>query len=202
MNCARYAERAVYSSDAVSFHVIWSWISGFSSTSCSPCQRRVNWMKCCTVSSHKRLMPLTQLFSFKAYCTVLFFLLLIWKIKGHVLWTFSIPLGYTFAPLPIVIFVAELQRRQSDFVQGTSIPNHGLLSEVQASHTHLILSALEKRWRSRIPSPPSLVGRRARFHKTLHLPPVMCVPPVHRKRRLWESSSVMMPFGGLSEVRK
>ena len=64
------------------FHVIWSWISGFSSTSCSPCQRRVNWMKCCTVSSHKRLMPLTQLFSFKAYCTVLFFLLLIWKIKG------------------------------------------------------------------------------------------------------------------------
>jgi hypothetical protein len=50
-----------------------------------------------------------------------------------------------FASLSIVIFVAALKRQQYDFEHSTSIPEQGLLSEVQSSHNHLILSVLEKR---------------------------------------------------------
>jgi hypothetical protein len=80
VNYAKYAERAVHCPDVMSFHVTWSWISRFSSTSCGPCQNRVKWGKWCTVSNVKRLMSLTQLF--QACCMVLFFLSLISKVKG------------------------------------------------------------------------------------------------------------------------
>jgi hypothetical protein len=61
-------------------------------------------------------MSLTQLFPNKACCTVLFFLLLISKIKGAMSFWHS-PFNQAggqkdaFAPLPIVIFVASLKRR-------------------------------------------------------------------------------------------
>lgn len=97
----------------------------------------------------------------------------------HILWAFAIQPGSSaermlLLHLPIVIFVVALYRRRSNFVHGTSIPNQGLLSEVQSNHNYLILSALEKRWKSRIGGTMSSLRCNLAFSSY----DALCVPPV------------------------
>lgn len=137
----------------------------------------------------RRLMSLIQVLVAKASRTDLFFCLEAAKMAGAN--SFGVMSfsqcecqKFAFFPSPSVIAIAALKRSLSCWSQRIAVLLHGLSVSTQSNHSHLNLSALEKRLRSSTPSPPKSFGLHTLSQLFLHFPLEISSPPAQRNFRL------------------
>ena len=104
------------------------------------------------------------------------------------------------APSPTVTTVLARNRCLSTVVTGGSIPTQGLSGEVHSYQIHRMRSALLKRSRSSIPSPPKCFGLIDFAHFTKQCPPLASADPFHRKFLLSLSILLIAHFCSLNTV--
>jgi hypothetical protein len=146
--------------------------------SCTPerrSQRRTYCSRCSTVNE-STLISATQVWPSRASRTVRFFLLEALKIKGAKSFG-GAPSNHeedqkeALAPSPMVTRVAALKRSLSAASLGVSDQTQGFSGAVHSYHNQRSLRARENFSKSRIPRPPSSLGRQTFCQLTLHFPP-------------------------------
>ena len=117
--------------------------------------------------------------------TVLFFLLANWKRFGAKYLGASpssqlLCQKLAFTPSPMVTMVEALNNSRSTWLQGRSIPVHGLDSSVHSCHSQRSRSAWPSLSRSGTPSPSRSFGRATVGQFTKQCPPFAFSSPFHK----------------------
>ena len=177
-----------------------SWISEMRSHSWT------NWPMCSAVKASTAISA-TQVWSVRASWTVRFFLLEALKIRGAISFG-GLPSSHeedqkeAFLPSPIVTRVAALKSCLSEASLGVSKPTQGFSGAFHSSQSQRSLRARENLSKSRIPNPPSSLGRQTFCQLTFHFPPLTDSLQSHSIPRQILAIALRKPLSTLIAVRR
>src|ERR1041385_5925693 len=102
----------------------------------------------------------------------------------------------------MVTLVAALKSCRSVSSLGVSVPTQGFSGAVHSYHSQRILRERENLSRSRIPRPPSSLGRQTFCQLTLHFPPLAISLQSQSIPRLILLKALRIPLSALRVVRR